>query len=781
MPAARTIAVLSATALALFAVRVGAAPTLAKIDPPGAPRGTEIEIDFTGRDLADPQELLFESGEIAVLGLEGIDGARMKAQVRIPATCSTGAHRLRLRTKEGLSELRTFRVGFLEQVPEAEPNGDSDTAQVVALPTTITGVVAPEDSDCFRVHLAAGGRITAAVDGIRLDQEMFDPQLELVDPRGRVIASSDDHPLLGQDTMLGATVAEEGDYVLRLRESAYGGSNGCVYLLHIGDFPIAHLAWPPAGPPGGSVAVEWIGDPRGSFRQSFTLPGRRPPGGLVELHPVREGVASPVGVPLRLSGLPPSLEVEPNDGTGNATAAMAPTALCGRLGEADDVDWFRVTAAEGSKWHVRGWGRRLGSPIDLVVNIYRDDDKRARLTGNDDAEGPDSIVEVTVPAEGSVLVRINDHQRRGGPDYVYWIEIEPVMPEVNVSVPPARSTTQDGLVAAVPQGNRTALLLNTARTEFGGAARLALSGLPDGVTAHVPDAAGNAPATLAVFEATADAPTTTRLAAVRVSSAENGQILGGLLQKTDLVFGPPNNATYRTALSDRLPIAVVEQAPIRVELDQPTVPIVRRGSLELRVRVERLAGFTGSVRLFLPFKPPGIGAAATAEIPADESDGVYLINANPDAPLGEWPLAVTAMPRPEKNNRGDGEMLVSSGLVTLRVAEPIVELAAEATAIEQGQEGSLVWKLLKPGDFAGVAKARLLGLPAKTEAPEIDLVAGADVLTFPLRVAADAPAGPHKNVFCELRVPQGDGWVVHATPSVVLRIDKPLLAEEAGP
>ena len=117
MPAARTIAVLSATALALFAGRVGAAPTLAKIDPPGAPRGTEIEIDFTGRDLADPQELLFESGEIAVLGLEGIDGARMKAQVRIPATCSTGAHRLRLRTKEGLSELRTFRVGFLEQVP----------------------------------------------------------------------------------------------------------------------------------------------------------------------------------------------------------------------------------------------------------------------------------------------------------------------------------------------------------------------------------------------------------------------------------------------------------------------------------------------------------------------------------------------------------------------------------------------------------------------------------------------------------------------------------------
>ena len=53
-------------------------------------------------------------------------------------------------------------------------------------------------------------------------------------------------------------------------------------------------------------------------------------------------------------------------------------------------------------------------------------------------------------------------------------------------------------------------MLNTARDRFGGPARVGFDGLPAGVTATVPDAAGNAPATLAVFEAAGDAPTRRR-------------------------------------------------------------------------------------------------------------------------------------------------------------------------------------------------------------------------------------------------------------------------------
>jgi hypothetical protein len=755
-----------------------ATPGISRIEPPGAPRGSEIEVVFRGRDLANPRELFFEDGRIEVTKLEGVDGGTVKATLRLPADCPTGRHRLRIRTAEGLSELRSFRVGIFPQQAEQEPNNDFESAEVVELPRTISGVIKGEDVDCFKIRLPAGGRIAAAVDAVRLEQQLFDPHLELVDSRGFVVAACDDHPLLGQDALLVATVAEAGDYVVRLRESAYGGNDNCVYLLHLADFPAAHVAWPPAGPPGGEFEVEWLGDPGGAFRQPITLPTAAGPEGLAEIQPVRDGSVSPVPVPIRLTTLSAVTEAEPNDDPGKATPASAPVALQGRLEAEKDVDWFRVSAPKGSKWHVRGWGRRIGSPIDLVLNAHRDDDKRERITGNDDAEGPDSVLQLTVPEEGSFLIRVGDYLKRGGPEFVYWLEVEEAVPEVNVSVPVARSNTQERLVAVVPRGNRSATLFNTARADFGGPVRVALDGLPAGVAATLPDAAGNAPATLAVLEAAAEAEPTTVLAGVRVAAAEDGRSLGGLQQKTDLVFGQPNNAVYRVARTDRLPVAVVEEAPIRIEVEEPAVPIVRRGSLELKVTVERLGGFEGKVRLLVPFRPPGIGAAASVEIPADKSEGVYLLNANPDAPLGEWQVAVTALAQPKENSRGEGEMLVSSRLVTLRVAEPVVELTAEPVGMEQGQEAKLVWQVAKPGEFSGAATARLLGLPAKTEAPEVEFVADAKEVAFTVRAAAEAPVGQHKNVFCEFRVPQGEASIVHATPPTTLRIDKPLPPEE---
>jgi hypothetical protein len=763
----------------LVASRPAAAtPAITRIEPAGAPRGAELEVVIRGRDLADPQELCFERGGVEVAALEGGDGATVKARLRIAADCPLGPHPLRVRTKDGLSELRSFRVGFFEQQAEQEPNGDLAAAETLGLPRTIAGVIKAEDVDCFKVHVLAGGRIAAAVDAVRLDQQMLDPHLEIVDSQGFVVAARDDHPLLGQDSMLAVTVPNEGDYTVRLRESAFGGSDNGVYLLHVGDFPVPHVAWPPGGPPNAEVELEWLGDPAGPFRQKLALPAAAGLEGLAGVYPARDGSTGPVPVPVRLSPLSATAEAEPNDDPGKATRATGPAAVYGRLEVEEDVDWFRVEAPKGSKWHVRAWGRRVGSPVDLVVNVHRDNEKRERITGNDDAEGPDSAVQLTVPEEGSFLIRVNDHQRRGGAEFVYWLEAEPAVPEVHVSVPVGRPNTQERLVAVVPRGNRTALVLNTARADYGGTARVAIAGLPAGVTATVPDAVGKAPATLAVFEAAADAQPATVLAGMQVVADDDGRTLGGLRQKTDLVFGQPNSAVYRFALDDRLPLAVVEPAPIRITLEQPAVPIVRRGSLELQFKVERLEGYDGKVRLFFPFRPPGVGAAASVEIPEDKSEGVYELSANPDAAVAAWQVAVTAMAQPKANSRGEGEVLVSSGLVTLQVAEPVVEMAAEPTGVEQGQETKVVWKVQKPGEFTGTAKARLRGLPATVEAPELEFAASATEVVFPVKVAADAPVGRHKNVFCEFRVPRGDAVIVHATPPTTLRIDRPLPPDE---
>jgi hypothetical protein len=234
---------------------------------------------------------------------------------------------------------------------------------------------------------------------------------------------------------------------------------------------------------------------------------------------------------------------------------------------------------------------------------------------------------------------------------------------------------------------------------------------------------------------------------------------------------------------------VVEEAPVRIEVEPPAVPLVRRGVLDLKVRVERCDGFAGRVRLAFPFRPPGVNAAVNVEVPADQTEAVYQISATPDAAIAAWQVVVTAAGLDKADNgskgqqraRDDETTWVSSRLVPLKVAEPLLEMAAEKATVEQGQETRVVWAVKKPASFSGVAKAKLLGLPAKTEAPELDLAAAATELAFPVTVAGDAPPGQHTNVFCQVRIPQGDAWVVHNMPPTQLRIDKPLPPQEATP
>lgn len=763
-----------------------AAPTLSRIEPPAAQRGTDIEIRISGSELEEPQEVFFEEGRIAVKAVAEDKSDAVKATLAIPPDCPLGPHRLRVRTAEGLSELRMFHVHDAEQSAEKEPNNMAETAQPMALGTVVWGTLANEDVDVFKVHLPAGGRLAAVIEAVSLDQQMLDPHLEVVDAKGFTLAACDDHPLLAQDAAVAVTVEDEGEYFLRVRESSYRGGNA-VYLLHVGDFPIPHVAWPPGGTAGSEVVVEWVGDPAGPFSETITL-GDADLHGLSRVRPTRDGKVSPLPVPLRATAAPLVAVAEPAAEPDQSLKVTAPTALVGRMDASDDVDWIRIAAAKGSKWRVAGWGRRLGSPIDLVINAHRDDAKRQRITGNDDAEGPDSVVQVTVPDEGSFLLRVNDFQQRGGPDFIYWIDVEPLAPDVTLSVPPAQTKTQQRLVVAVPRGNRMALSINVSRTDCGDPVALAFEGLPTGVTALAAPFMQSAPGGIVVFEAAADAPGGTALVAIIASRGEGeaATVIGGLRQGTEMIYGDPNRTPYRTAISDRLPVAVVEEVPVTIDVEPPATPIARRGVLELKVKVHRAADFDGKVRLELPFKPPGIGAS-TVEVKEGQTEVNLPLNASADAPIQDWQIAVAASLVPVSGDKKQQQQArrsgrgswISSRPVMLSVVEPLVELAAEKAVAEQGAETTLVFKTTKPVSFAGKAKVRLMGLPVKTEAPELELVPGQETLEFPVKVAADAPSGKYDNVFCRIEVPQGEAVMIHQTPATSLRIDKPLPPEKA--
>jgi len=766
-------------------------PTIDRIEPPAARQGADVDVTITGTELDGAAEIFFEQGRITAAAPTVENDKTLTVKFTVPADCPPGPHRMRVRTSDGLSQLRMFHVHAAEQGREQEPNDGLANAMPLAPGRAVWGSLGNEDVDVFKIHLPAGGRIAAVIDAVRLDQQMLDPHLELVDAEGFVIAACDDHPLLAQDAAIAATAPRDGDYYLRVRESAYGGGNA-LYLLHVGDFPIPHVAWPPGGAPGATLDVEWFGDPAGPFKTPVTLPPADGDG-LALVRPARDGKTSPVAVPFRITGNPVCQAAEPNDEPGKASAATAPGAIMGRIDTPEEVDWIRVEAPKGTTWKVTGWGRRLGSPVDLVIAAHRAHDKRERITSSDDAEGPDSLVQVTTPDEGAFLLRVSDFERRGGPEFIYWIDVEPIVPRVTVSVPPAQTKTQQRLVAAVPRGNRTALVFNATRTGCSDPVRLEFPGLPAGVTALPATIADPVQNCLVILEAAADAPLGTVATPIRVlrGDGEATQEVGCLRQRTDLVFGEPNQSTYRTSVGDRLAVAVVEEAPATIEIAAPPTPVARRGMLDLRVKVHRVEEDAGRVRLEMPFRPPGIGASAV-EVKEGESEVVFPVTCAADAPITEWKIALTAtlVPGGEKKDKKPAGKRVAKGMVvasrpvTLAIAEPLVEMTAEKAVVEQGGTVQLVFKAAKPPSFTGTAKARLLGLPAKTEAPTLDLAAGAETLEFPITVAPDASVGKHENVVCRIEVPVGDAVMIHQMAPTSLRIDKPLppaVAATGGP
>ena len=123
---------------------------------------------------------------------------------------------------------------------------------------------------------------------------------------------------------------------------------------------------------------------------------------------------TPSAVPFRAFAEGNILETEPNDAFETATAAELPLALNGRLEKPGDVDFFKFDAKKGQVWEIECYARRIGSPVDPVINIYKAD-KASRWCGNDDARGQDSYLRWQVPEDGDYYIRIADHLSQGGP------------------------------------------------------------------------------------------------------------------------------------------------------------------------------------------------------------------------------------------------------------------------------------------------------------------------------------------------------------------------------
>jgi hypothetical protein len=448
----------------------------------------------------------------------------------------------------------------------------------------------------------------------------------------------------------------------------------------------------------------------------------------------------------------------------------------GVIGQAKDIDCFKFTAKKGQVFDVRLFARAYGSPLDSVLNVYRVGG--AHVGGSDDIGGytgaPDSYLRVTIPEDDTYAVHDSDHLVQVGPTYVYRVEVAPVEPTLTLGVS-ERSQYVD-VVAPVPRGNRMAFLINAARADFGGELNLEFKDLPPGVTVETLPMGANRSDVPVLLSAAIDAPVAGALVDVVGRPADpNLKIEGHLSQRSSLTRGQ-NNIEVWNQYSQRLATAVTNEAPYTIEIVEPKVPLVRNGSMGLKVVAKRKEGFTAPISVQMLYNPPGVGSSGSIAIAEGQTEAIIPLTANSAAEVNKWKIVVLG-----DATVGDGPITVASQMATLEVAEPFVAFEFLAAATEKGKPVDVVVKVTKAKDFEGAAQVQMLGLPNEVTTDLKEITKETTELVFPVKTTANSPVGKHATVICLATIVANGEPIVHTLGTGELRIDEPLPPKADAP
>jgi hypothetical protein len=753
--------------LCLAAGLRAAYPEFSACKPNGGQRGSEFKLTVTGTRLEDFETLLFYDPGFTVKSVEAVSAGKVDLTIAVAADASLGSHLVRVRTRTGLSHPRQFFVSPYPTVDEKEPNSEFAQAQVIPLNSTIEGIILTEDVDYFKVTVKKGQRISLEVDGLRLGYLNFDPYIAILDKDRFEKAFSDDTILHRQDGYCSFVAEYDGEYYVMVRESSYRGSTRSFYRLHVGDFRRPDVVFPAGGKVGSKVDVRFI-DTKGSFAGSVTVPAEEDPNFEV----FSAEAPAPSGNPFRISQVDNFVESEPNNSReqANVVPSADAYALNGIIGEPGDADYYRLTLKKGQVLTGHAYAQGLGSPLDPVVSLRG---AAGALISNDDGGGTrrlDSRFEVTVPADGDYTLSIRDHLERGGPKYVYRVELTASQPRLTFASPDySVNDSHYRQFIAVPRGGRMALLENFTRSRVGGDYRFAAPGLPAGVKLLTELAPKDLPNVPLLFEAAADAPLGQAIVPIRLDPVDpQNKVVGRLRQNFDVVRD--GNVIFLTDTEDRLPVVVVEEAPYALEIVTPKVPLVQNGVYDLKVVAKRKAGFEAAIRVFMVWTPPGVSVLGEMTIPAGGNECSFQLSANTGVPTADWKFVVMG-----EADAGKGRVYNASPFCTVKTQPAYVNAAAfPMAAIEQGQEGVVTTKLEQLQPFAGEAVARLVGVPDTVAIEPIKITKATTDLTFRVKPSKDCFPGKIANLFIQVDVPVPGGTTTHRVAlGSSIRVDAP--------
>ncbi len=741
-------------------------PVASSLTPPGFQRGTELEWKISGARLDDVYDILFYESGVELVEIKPVDANNIIAHVKIGAECQPGLHSMRLVARSGLSNVSYFGVSDLPQVEEVEPNSDVAQPQLITMNCTVNGVCQNEDVDYYAVDLAEGQKLTLELEGLRLGTDFFDPFIAILDENRFELARSDDAPLLQQDCVCSYRAEKAGRYLIEVRESSFGGSARAKYRLHVGDFPRPLAIIPSGGRPGEAIQATVVDASGETWQETIQLPDTI---GEYEYLASRDGRLAPSPNRLRVVDLPNTVATEPDEDRATLTAHELPLAINGLLEKPGDVDWIKIIGKKDQTLEFVVYGRRvLRSPIDSWLEIYNAGG--GRLAANDDSGGPDSMQSFKFPEDGEYFVAIRDQLNEGSPFHAYRIEIAPPAASLVLTVDELQRYISQ--TVEVPRGAQMAVILRASRSNFGGELDLRLENAPAGLELITPKIPANRGFIPMMIKASADAQPSAALVDLVGQTLPDGPgITGGIKQRTMLVRGQ-NNVDVWGHDSNRLPVAVIEELPFMISVDQPQVPIVRSGNTNFVVRAVRKEGYTEPIPLRVLYTPGGVSASGSVRIEGDKSEALIPVTANGNGEIGQFPITVLA-----RTKNRNAAVWVASEFINFEVADSLFEYKFPTTVAETGGSANVIVGLTVKSPPQG--EFELLGLPSGVECPtpKVKYTEGMEQLAFPITVSADARVGQFKVLVIRAIVTRPEGVIEQTTGTGEIQIVAPVVTE----
>ena len=379
--------------------------------------------------------------------------------VDVAQDAQPGPREVRVLSPSGLSNPLSFCVGRFPEQRKTGPSGKSvETAMKAELPVVLNGQILPGEVDHYAFHARQGARLVIAVQGRDLIPYLadavpgwFQPVVALYDAKGREVAYANDYRF-SPDPALCFDVAEEGVYVLEIRDALYRGREDFIYRVTVGEVPFVTGIFPLGGRQGSDCTVEVAG---WNLPRTRTVVKAVQSPGIHRVEELSNGFITG-DVAFATDNLPEIMEKEPNNDPKEAQKATLPVIVNGRINAPGDVDVFTFTCKAGEKVIAEVVARRLNSPLDAFLKIT--DETGLQVAFNDDMEDKgsgllthqaDAYLSFTAVASGRYYLSLGDAQRKGGPDYTYRLRISPPQPDFALRLVPSSLNARPGSTVPV--------------------------------------------------------------------------------------------------------------------------------------------------------------------------------------------------------------------------------------------------------------------------------------------------------------------------------------------